>query len=536
MAGMKATFIALLAVLLCVGAGCGKKEPELRSEKVITPDEAANELFVEAVEMVSEAQSKETTDIPAAIKSYEQALFQVRGILNKYKKSDLAVKLVSGEALFTGKSLAQIEERVKKLKAEEQRIEVGMRRLGLENTIVYKAICERLKKPTGELTKADLEKVKDLSLYNNQLTDVKGLEKLTQLTTLELGENQLRDVKGLEKLAQLEYLSLNKNPALTKAQIDQLKKALPKCKIESNFDLPMLEHGGYVNSVTFSRDGKWVVSGSYDGTIGIRDAESGKQICLLKDTEGFYSAVAISPDGKRIVSGSDDRKVKIWDAESGKKLKTLSGHRGEVFSVALDGNASRIVSGSGDGTIRIWDAKSGEGIRTLRGHGDEVKSVAFSPDGKRVVSGGEDDTAKVWDAESGKLLTTFKGHTSTVKSVAFIHGGKRILSSGTDSRIKIWDAESGEVLKDFKGVAGFIFCVAMSPDGKRIVYGCGMGEVVVMEAESGKVLDKYEEHELAVMSVAISADSKRFVSGGADYHTYMHTFKMRKRDDDPEKK
>ena len=48
---MKATFIALLAVLLCL-AGCGKKdvekaaskEPKLRSEKVIAPDEAANEL------------------------------------------------------------------------------------------------------------------------------------------------------------------------------------------------------------------------------------------------------------------------------------------------------------------------------------------------------------------------------------------------------------------------------------------------------------------------------------------------------------
>ena len=62
-----------------------------------------------------------------------------------------------------------------------------------------------------------------------------------------------------------------------------------------------------MNSVTFSRDGKWFVSGSYDGTIRIWDAVSEKQIRVLKDTGGFYSAVAISPDGKRIVSGSDDR-------------------------------------------------------------------------------------------------------------------------------------------------------------------------------------------------------------------------------------
>ena len=118
---MKPAFIALLA--LVVAAGCGKKEPELRSEKVITPDEAANELFVEAIELVSKAKSEENTNIPAAIKSYEEALVKVRKIVNEYKKSDLAVKLVSGETLFTGKSMAQIEERVDELqrKAEERR-------------------------------------------------------------------------------------------------------------------------------------------------------------------------------------------------------------------------------------------------------------------------------------------------------------------------------------------------------------------------------------------------------------------------------
>jgi len=41
-------------------------------------------------------------------------------------------------------------------------------------------------------------------------------------------------VTGLEKLTQLTLLYLDGNPALTKAQIDQLQKALPKCKIYSN--------------------------------------------------------------------------------------------------------------------------------------------------------------------------------------------------------------------------------------------------------------------------------------------------------------
>ena len=43
-----------------------------------------------------------------------------------------------------------------------------------------------------------------------------------------------RPVKGLEKLDQLKRLYLSFNPALTKAQIDELKEALPKCDISSN--------------------------------------------------------------------------------------------------------------------------------------------------------------------------------------------------------------------------------------------------------------------------------------------------------------
>jgi len=129
--------------------------------------------------------------------------------------------------------------------------------VNIADPIVEKAIREELKKPTGELTKADLEKVKELSLagrqltklpeglekltqlrglnlYNNKLTDVKGLEKLTQLESLNLYGNQLTDVKGLEKLTKLKMLRLENNSDLTKAQIAELQKALPKCDILSN--------------------------------------------------------------------------------------------------------------------------------------------------------------------------------------------------------------------------------------------------------------------------------------------------------------
>jgi len=100
--------------------------------------------------------------------------------------------------------------------------------------IIEAAIREELKKPTGELTQADLEKVMMLELNDKQLTSVKGLEKLTQLKILHLGGNQLTEVKGLENLTNLKSLNLTYNPAITKAQIAELIKALPKCTTLSN--------------------------------------------------------------------------------------------------------------------------------------------------------------------------------------------------------------------------------------------------------------------------------------------------------------
>ena len=75
--------------------------------------------------------------------------------------------------------------------------------------VIEAVIRKAAKKPTGELTKADLDKVTNLCFQNNQLTDVTALKELTQLETLWLGDN----------------------PTLTKAQIAVLQKALPKCKI-----------------------------------------------------------------------------------------------------------------------------------------------------------------------------------------------------------------------------------------------------------------------------------------------------------------
>ena len=128
----------------------------------------------------------------------------------------------------------------------------------IDNSIIEAAIRYELEKPTGDLTSADLGKVTKLTISESKLTDVKDLENLTQLKELNLLDNKLTKVpaglekltkleslglsqtqltklpEGLEKLTKLKVLYLRYNPDLTKTQIAELQKALPKCKIFSN--------------------------------------------------------------------------------------------------------------------------------------------------------------------------------------------------------------------------------------------------------------------------------------------------------------
>jgi WD40 repeat protein len=96
---------------------------------------------------------------------------------------------------------------------------------------------------------------------------------------------------------------------------------------------------------------------------------------------GAVSSVAYASDGNRIVSGSYDATVRMWDAVTGKQLALLKGHTDKVLSVGFSPDIAHIVSGSADKTIRVWDAHTGKPLAVFEGHTDWVRSVAFSPDG-----------------------------------------------------------------------------------------------------------------------------------------------------------
>ena len=92
-----------------------------------------------------------------------------------------------------------------------------------------------------------------------------------------------------------------------------------------------------------------------------------------------------SRDDKRVLTASADGTARIWDADSGKEIAVLKGHAA-VSMAAFSVDGKRVVTASRD--VRIWDAESGKEIAILKGHEGWVNSAAFSVDGKRVVTNG----------------------------------------------------------------------------------------------------------------------------------------------------
>ena len=125
-------------------------------------------------------------------------------------------------------------------------------------------------------------------------------------------------------------------------------------------------------------------------------AENTPEIFIQTGHHDSVNSVCFSPDGQYIISGSNDHTIKLWEAESGKLIRTFKGHSDWVRSVSFSPDGRHIASGSDDNTVKLWEAGSGKLISTFQGHSGSVNSVSFSPDGRRIASGSRDATIRIW--------------------------------------------------------------------------------------------------------------------------------------------
>ena len=156
------------------------------------------------------------------------------------------------------------------------------------------------------------------------------------------------------------------------------------------------------------------------------------------------TACHYSRDGSRVVTGSWDCSVKLWCASTGKIEHTLEGHTKNVTCCVISRDGTVIVSASDDRTAIVWGASTGEVRHRIKGHKGAVTSCAISADHTRVVTGSADRTARVWDTSKYAVLhrkSLRAAKKADIKRVAAQEAAAEVPSANlarTDPEDRLW--------------------------------------------------------------------------------------------------
>ena len=281
-----------------------------------------------------------------------------------------------------------------------------------------------------------------------------------------------------------------------------------------------------VNSVAFSPDSSRLASGS-DNTVQIWNTATGELEDELEGHTVHVESVAFSHNSRFIVSGSWDNTVRIWNTATSKTTYTLMGHTHAVMSVAISRNDMFVVSGSGDMTVRMWDTATGGLLRELKGHTDEVVSVAVSPDCQHVAS--VSGTGKLWIwTKDGDIKHRLECLINKSYDLAFSHDGLRILCSQnrtewttTGHRLFAPDTVNDPDHRELT------MSVAYSPDDGEIACGMEDGMVGIWNKDTNETR-MLGRHSSGVKSIAFSPDGSRIASGS--YHGTVRIWDPRLRE------
>jgi WD40 repeat protein len=272
---------------------------------------------------------------------------------------------------------------------------------------------------------------------------------------------------------------------------------------------PKANNNDWVTSISFSPDDRTLAAANRDKTVKLFSRE-GKLLRTFTGHNGQVWGVSFSPDGQVIASASKDKTVKLWSGD-GKLLNTLQSHNDTVLGVAWSPNGQVIASASKDKTVKLW-RRDGILINTLQDHQDAVNWVSFSHDGKLLASASDDKTVKIWSVE-GKLLYTLTGHIRRVNGVAWSPDGKAIASVSIDSTVKIWSRD-GHLLSNLTGDGDSFISVSFSPDGKTLA--ANSDDKVRIWNREGTLLIALKGDKQELTSVSFSNDGQTLAAGSGN--------------------
>lgn len=288
-------------------------------------------------------------------------------------------------------------------------------------------------------------------------------------------------------------------------------------------------HTDYITAVSFSRDGQYLASTSWDQTIRIWEVASGKEIKQFAVSEGCAKTLTFGPDDKIIwagttagsvyridlianqiqkfaqldlevtkiqatatcvFGGNKEGKLVKWDAATGVALTTLQGHRAEIQAMLLTADESLLFTGAMDKLMKIWNTSTLKEVMPAVGNIDEITSLAISRLGDALLSGSVDCTARLWDLQTGKQLLKFSS-VNEVSAVAFASYAKKLAVADFE-KIYVFNRSSGSLLLTLTAHTNRIRWLYFSDKG-TLLYSAGCdGLICCWNINNGSLVWKVE--------------------------------------------
>lgn len=270
---------------------------------------------------------------------------------------------------------------------------------------------------------------------------------------------------------------------------------------------------GKVNSVSYSKDGQSLVTGSgiagLYGKATLWNAAAGEEVRSFTGHRDIIYSTALSPNNELLATGSYDHEIVVWDVNSGEQIQTFDGHNDAIYDLAFSSDSTVLLSASGDATAKVWHIKSGERLDTLGQPLKDQYTVAISPDGKHLLSAGIDNRIRVWNfvsrenPQTNPLLYARFAHLGPIVNLQFSADGETLLTSSEDKTIKQWETKTYTQTHIYEKQPDIPAALAIAPNGDSFVVGRLDGTLKkypLFDAKSGKSNSAKAEAALTVVT------------------------------------
>jgi len=277
----------------------------------------------------------------------------------------------------------------------------------------------------------------------------------------------------------------------------------------------------------------WVFAVPAISQFQVQTKWDGKQLALnpvwsrvadIYGENGSVESVEFSKDGRFIVSGSKfDNTVIMWRTSDGFEMwrQTLPQ---EIERVAWSPDGKMVAACSEDFFVRVFDAKTGQLLQEIEHH-QGIDGLAWSHDGQFLASGEERSQDK--NGQQQAFLTLFKmpegkvwkqaNFGETINEIDFSFDDQYVLAAGHWGKLNVYTVPDLVLAKEFRGDPKVHFVTArFSPDLKLIAAGDGQGNYYIWEFESGKLVTKFDRSGHKVEIVNWTPDGKYLATAGQD--------------------